>query len=355
MGRPPVDQIRARTGVFVRRGLAAAGLVLAASPVVPASGASLGPIVRLHAEGPEATTFPPLTDPVDGLEPDTVLRLRVDGFGPFARARAHQCVASPAGRRCANPIDVQFDAGGAASFQYLVFDDFGAAAGEGRCRALGPPCSIVVEDVTGTARAEIATVFHDELPPPGAIRVSPRTGLVDGQAVTVEAAGFPPGLALRAMLCAAPTTTGNGRCGPPGPTALLTVGPDGTARTTLMIRRGPVGRERAVCGRGAECGVSVTSESPLARAPVAPLRFARPPGADYDPARLAGGLATAGLLAGLAVWLVRRTDWSPVGEAAAPEIDNAEYADLDALVAAMPPEDDLDESFVPPGVPPGPR
>ncbi len=45
----------------------------------------------------------------------------------------------------------------------------------------------------------------------------------------------------------------------------------------------------------------------------------------------------------VAIWLVRRTDWRPVGEAAAPEIDDAEYADLDSIIAALPPEEDDDE------------
>ncbi len=39
-----------------------------------------------------------------------------------------------------------------------------------------------------------------------------------------------------------------------------------------------------------------------------------------------------------------RTDWSAIGEAAAPEIDNAEYADLDAIVAALPPEEAVEEA-----------
>ena len=36
---------------------------------------------------------------------------------------------------------------------------------------------------------------------------------------------------------------------------------------------------------------------------------------------------------------MRRTDWAPVGEVAAPEIDEAAYADLDAIIAALPPEE----------------
>jgi hypothetical protein len=62
------------------------------------------------------------------------------------------------------------------------------------------------------------------------------------------------------------------------------------------------------------------------------------PRADYDPVRLPAGLIAAALSLGSAAVLVRRTDWSAVGEAAAPQIDDAEYADLDAIVAGLAPE-----------------
>lgn len=65
--------------------------------------------------------------------------------------------------------------------------------------------------------------------------------------------------------------------------------------------------------------------------------------AEYAPMRLALGLAIAGALLGLAAVLWRRTDWSALGEEAAPEIDDAEYADLDAIVAALGPDDTDDE------------
>lgn len=55
---------------------------------------------------------------------------------------------------------------------------------------------------------------------------------------------------------------------------------------------------------------------------------------------LVPSVALLALALGLVSWLVRRTDWSPAGEAAAPEIDEAEYADLDAIVAALPAEDE---------------
>jgi hypothetical protein len=59
------------------------------------------------------------------------------------------------------------------------------------------------------------------------------------------------------------------------------------------------------------------------------------PGAAYDPMRIGIGLGIATILLLVALFFVRRTDWSAVGEAAAPEIDEAEYADLDAIVAEL--------------------
>lgn len=314
-------------------------------PATTPVSAALGPVVRLVAEDAEGAedTFPPSYDIVDGLVPNTVLRVRVSGFEPFARARAEQCVTTTS-TSCGNSLEVQFGPEGRASFQYLVLDDAGAAPRTGQCRAGGAPCSLAVRQVEGPGSAEVQTVFHGEIPPPGRIRVTPKAGLADGQRVTVSVEDYPPGAQVQAMLCAPPDATGRDRCGAPGPTAPVTIGPDGTGSTTLTVRAGPVGRQRVACGRGVTCGVSVASDTVFARAPVVPVTFAGPPGADYDAGRLVTGLAAAALLLATAGWLVRRTDWSPVGEEAAPEIDDAEYADLDALVAALPPEDP-DEAF----------
>ena len=101
-----------------------------------------------------------------------------------------------------------------------------------------------------------------------------------------------------------------------------------------------MGTDGAPCFRGDDCGVSVVSETVFARAPVARISFAAPPGASYDTMRLLIGLGLALLLLVVAAVLLRRTDWSPIGEAAAPEIDDAEYADLDAIIAALPPIED---------------
>jgi hypothetical protein len=243
--------------------------------------------------------------------------------------------------RCFNPIPVQSDEDGVARFQYLVTADF--AYGRpvpGRCRAGTAPCTVVVSENDGDDRAQIQTIFGDTIAPPGRIAVTRADGLsLDGEKITVTVSDYPPGVEVFAMLCAAPDAAGR-RCGAPGPQAPLVVGRDGTGSTELVIEPGPVGAERVPCTRGSDCGISVVSREVFARAPVVPISFAGRGGAAYDPTRLLLGLAIALLLIAIATWLLVRTDWSAVGEAAAPEIDDAEYADLDAIIAALPPEED---------------
>ena len=183
-------------------------------------------------------------------------------------------------------------------------------------------------------------MFVDAVPPAGRIEVSPSAGLsLGGERVTVKVHDYPPGARVTAMLCGAPDATGS-RCGEPGPTAALLVGRDGTGRTELRVEPARVGVEGVPCFRGDDCGISVVSDDVFARAPVVPISFAAPPGADYDPNRVRIGLVIAVLLLGAAVWLIFFTDWSAIGEEAAPEIDEAEYADLDAIIAALPPEEE---------------
>jgi hypothetical protein len=243
--------------------------------------------------------------------------------------------------RCGNEIPVQLDAHGAAQVQYLVSVDF--LAGQrvrGGCRADAAPCTIVVRPTDDGPSGEIQTIFEDAIPKAGSITVTKATGIsLAGETVTVNVRDYPPGATVEAMLCAAPTASGP-RCGAPGPSARLVVGADGTGRTKLRIEPGSVGRSGSSCARGDDCGISVASDDVFARAPVVPISFAAPPGAAYDPTRLALGLSIAVILLLVAGGLILRTDWSAVGEAAAPEIDDAEYADLDAIIAALPPEAD---------------
>jgi hypothetical protein len=325
------------TGLLVGLGAVALNLIALGlmAPGAFARGATLGDEVVIVAD--DDASFPKTYNAVGRLTPDTVLRVEVFGFDSFTRAVAEQCTPD----NCGNQIRVQFDEFGQAHFQYLITDSFlGSLPVPGGCRANAVPCTIVIRSLDNDARAEVQTIFVDPVPRPGSISVTPARGIsIDGETVTVEVRDFPPGAKLNAMLCAAPEATGS-RCGAPGPTAPLVVGPDGTGRTQLLVAPGRVGTSRTRCSRTADCGISVASDTVFARAPVVPISFAGPPGADYDPRKLALGLGLAAGLVAIATWLIFRTDWAPVGEAAAPEIDDAEYADLDAIIAALPPEED---------------
>jgi hypothetical protein len=286
----------------------------------------------------EDLTFPPSYPVADELTPASVLRVHVRGFPSLARATVKQCLAATS--TCGNRFPVIFDENGQAFFQYLVSERFTPSSSPNRCRAGDAPCSLVVEDEDGGTRAEVQTLFVDAAPKPGRIQVTPSTGLAEGQLATVEVRDYPPGARVTAMLCSPPDARGPRRCGAPGPTATLTVGRDGTGSTRLRVGTGPVGTEGVRCDQSVTCGVSVASDTVFTRAPVVPIVFAGPGGADLEPIQIAVGLAIAVVLLGAATLLVKTTDWSPVGEVAAPEIDDAEFADLDAIVAALPPEDD---------------
>ncbi len=299
------------------------------------------PVVAMVAQDDAAyTTAYPIADrlPLNG-----VVEMRVYGFDEFARGVAEQCITGTFAS-CGNQIPVQFDEDGDARFQYLITNDFyPSVASAGGCRAGAGRCTIVVRSVNSDTRSEIQTIFIDAVPAPGRIEVTPSAGLsLDGEMVTVSVGNFPPGAQVSAMLCAAPSAVGE-RCGAPGAAAAMTVGSDGTGETQLFIEPGTVGADRARCFRGDRCGVSVASDSVFVRAPVVPISFEGPIGARYDSARLTLWLSFAMVLIAIAAWLLRRTDWSTVGEAAAPEIDDAEYADLDAIIAALPPEVEVEE------------
>jgi hypothetical protein len=333
--------------------LAAAAAVAAVAVVgiviVGAVGAAAAdPLVSVDlAVRDDDDEFPSGALAVGGLASGAVLRVRVEGFASHATAAVRQCVTTTT-VVCGTPFPVQFDEDGRALFQYRVLDDFHAAVGpSGGCRAGAARCTLVVEESDGDSDedpddrtvADIDTVFVDAVPEPGVVRVSPVRDLVDGERVAVRVSGYPPGAEVEARLCAAPAVDGRARCGAPGPHVPIVVGPDGAGSATLVVHPGPVGTSGVECGRGRTCGIVVVGERTYARAAAVPISFAAPPGADYDPTRVVTGLGVAALLVGSAGWVIRRTDWSPVGELAAPEIDEAEYADLDAIVAALPPEE----------------
>ena len=276
---------------------------------------------------------------LDDLPPAAVLQLRVTGFEPFQRGVARQCRGHAEVRRCSDGLPVQFDGRGVASFQYLVRADVGDSARDtGRCGVEDPPCLVTVTSADGRRQAELLTVFGGRLPQPGTVVVEPRRGLRDGERVSVELTGLPPRRLVTVTTCVAGSTPDRSRCGAPAPSTEVTLDADGAGRTQLAVTRGPVGTGDFSCDESA-CVIAVLADRVDVRVDPVRITFAALPGAVYDPIRLGVGLGLAALLTGLAAWLVDRTDWSPLGGAAAPEIDDAAYADLDAIIAAMPDDD----------------
>ncbi len=324
---------------LVRRGMCVVGIgvlsVLCLAPQRAATAALLTDEILMEAQDRDA--FPDADAVADKLSPETVLRLRVTGFAPYARGFARQC--RDAVGSCDNEIPVQFDAQGVARFEYLVREDFGDARRRSqRCRAASAPCTVAIHSVDGSTQSALQTIFVDAIAPAGRITVTPSGPIpLDGATVTVHVFAFPPGAIVNAVMCRAPDAFG-ARCGLPGPSVPIVVGRDGSGRARLQVVPSEVGRSQASCFRGDPCGISVVSDTVVVRARVVPIFFAAPPGADYDRLRLSFGLGMACLFIGMCAWLIVRTDWSEVGEAKAPQIDNAEYADLDAIIAALPPE-----------------
>ncbi|MGH8972378.1 MAG: neocarzinostatin apoprotein domain-containing protein [Acidimicrobiia bacterium] len=251
---------------------------------------------------------------VDRLPESAVLVVRARGFKPGTGEVAQCALDADGPRECVNRFPVQFDAGGAARFQYLVSDGVEPA---GRCRAGGMPCLLIVFGPHGEAPGSVFTVFHDPAPPPGRIVVEPRAGLSDGDVVTVRASGFPPATRLVAAQCPPEANADPGRCRQAVST-LTDAG--GGAVVRLTVRTGPVGE--GSCGARQPCSVRVAAEAAVAPVTV-PVAFTAGPSARYRGGRLAGGLALAGLLLVLAWWLFRTTDWGEPTAAATPEMDRA--------------------------------
>lgn len=303
---------------------------------VPLSRTALGPRVDMPAGA--GTGVAPAAA-VGELVPGTVLRVEARDFPSFATARARQC----SGMNCGNDVVVHMSDTGTASFLFLVTDTLGGSPDPEACRVTSAPCSLVLENTDGEGRAQVPMLFYDAVPEPGQLRVTPARDLADGSRITVHLDGFPRDSSARLVMCARGASDAGQQCGRPGLDVPVAIGRDGTATVTATIKAGPVGASRIQCGRGSGCSLAVVSDDAFVRAQPVRLGLRAPPGVSYDGSRLALGLALAALLLLAAVVLVRRTDWSPLGEEAAPEIDEAEYADLDAIVAALPPEPDLDE------------
>ena len=289
-----------------------------------------------------ARPFPESYDVADRLVPGTVLRVRVDRLRAVrARGRASSAHRTRGG--CGNQVPVQFD--GQRRSAFPVPRDRRLPRPDARWSgAAGPtprPARSSCARSRARARGEIQTVFVDAVPPAGRIDVSPSTGLsLDGETVTVEVHDYPPGARVTAMLCAAPDATGS-RCGDArARRPRSSSGRDGTGRTELASsrhvsasRESRASEATTAASRWCPTMCSPERQSCRSRSPRRRGRLRPDPSADRARDRRRS-------CSGSRCWLIFCTDWSAVGEAAAPEIDDAEYADLDAIIAALPPEEE---------------
>ncbi len=284
----------------------------------------------------DSDEFVQLPSRVGELDDGDVLDISASGFEEYGAGVVRQCDRAIASS-CRNSYPVRFDEVGNARFQFRV-----VAAIRDACRR----CS--VELVSGDDVVVVDLWFGQPAPAFGRVDVTPRSAIEPGDELEVRVSGFPSGSDATVVLCRAPAVEGVDQCGSPGATNRLRVGDDGRGGARFVIETGAVGRAGAECGRGSTCAVAVLVDN-LAVAQPIPITFAAIEGAEYQSARLAGGLLMALALVVLALVVWRRVDWSAVGEVAAPEIDDAVYADLDAIIAALPPEDDERELVSPRG------
>jgi hypothetical protein len=103
----------------------------------------------------------------------------------------------------------------------------------------------------------------------------------------------------------------------------------------MTIVEGPVGTSGLTCTRRTTCSVTLLSPDTYVRAVPATISFRGRAGPEYDRSRLLSGLGVAVVLLALAGWLMVSGEWAPPQEAAASALEEAEFADLDAMVAAQ--------------------
>lgn len=254
------------------------------------------PAIRLVAT-PEGRLpqVPPL---VGNVADGTVLVVGVAGLDPASRMSVHQCPSGshmPGGCRAGLPVSA--DENGSAVVLVDLEDRFEVAGAAPVDCADDAGCSIVV---FGSTRLEVITVFGRPAPPPIRIEASPAR-VAPGGTVVATATGVPAGASTSFVVCR-PAGGGEADCGDPVPAGRT----DGAGQATAQVTVG-AGR----CPRGASCAIAVVIDDGGPRAFANVVLIGRS-GAAYEDGRLRAGLGAAAILALVALWLLRRTDWTPV-------------------------------------------
>ncbi|HEY3000295.1 MAG TPA: neocarzinostatin apoprotein domain-containing protein, partial [Acidimicrobiales bacterium] len=207
-----------------------------AAPVVVAAGLGAGTAPGAAQAAEPAVTLTPATGLVDG---DTVT-ISATGLAPASSFAVLQCAADPAGGDYYDSCDtddtrfLSADPGGALTTTLRV-DVHLALSGGGPavdCRPAGA-CVIRLAGAPGDLSAPLA--FDPDAPaaPAPTLTVDPATDLVDGQTVTVQAAGLVWTQSAVVIECAAGSTSSAG-CDF-DTIEYVDVGADGTAAASVRV------------------------------------------------------------------------------------------------------------------------
>lgn len=284
---------------------------------VVTGGVPLRPVTIGLVASPEHQ-LPRVPVAVGGLADGTVVVVGVSGLDPGSRGSVHQCPSGAlVARACRAGLPLSADGNGKAVVLVDLEDRFEVAGARPVDCTNATGCSIVL---FGSSRLEAVTVFGQTAPRPVTIEAEPAR-VPPGGTTLATARGLPPGGRTSFVVCR-PAGRGEADCGAPISAGMA----DGAGEATAQVTVG-AGR----CPRGARCALAVVVGDGAPRA-FAPLRLIGRSGASYEQWRLRAGLVVAGLLLLVALWLLRRTDWTPVdGDPfAGVTLPEDPFADVDA-------------------------
>lgn len=255
-----------------------------------------GATIRLAA--PQEHQLPTVPAMVGELADGDLVVVGVSGLEPGSRGSVHQCPSgAPAASVCRPGLPFSADDDGGTVVLVDLEDGFEVAGADPVDCTGATGCSIVV---FGSSRLEAVTVFGRPAPPPATVDAEPGR-LAPGGTTRATARGLPPGARTSFVVCRS-AGRGEADCGASIPAGAA----DGTGEATAMVTIS-AGR----CPRGASCAIAVVVGDGGPRA-FAPLRLIGRSGASYHEGRLQIGLVVAAILGLVGLWLLRRTDWTPV-------------------------------------------
>ena len=242
-----------------------------------------------------ADQLPAVPPALGELADGEAIVVRVQGLDPSSSASVHQCPAGAvAPSQCRAGLSATATEHQVVTLLVDLLERFETTRGPVDCTV--DECSVVV---FGSARLELVTVFGREAPPRVDLDTDP-AAVPPGGAVTASASRLPARTSVSFAVCR-PDGEGGAGCGRP---SVVRSDALGRAEATLEVGAGR-------CGRGDTCAVAVSADGSAVLA-YRQLRLIGRAGTSYDGDRVRLGLAGAAALLGLALLVLRRTDWTPV-------------------------------------------